>query len=68
MAVSKSALDAGITILAAVTAPALTLCVDTDTISATVATDIGGIVAAAVAAWHGGSIATARLTAGKSAP
>lgn len=62
MAVSKNIADKALTVIAAAAAPALTLCVDTGAISAAVATDVGGIVAAVVAAWHAGSVATARLS------
>jgi hypothetical protein len=62
MRITKRTADAALTIVAAVAAPALTLCVDTHTITATVATDIGALVAAVVAGWHGGSAAQNRLT------
>lgn len=63
MKITKTGIDRAIVVLAAAAAPALTLCVDTDAITAAVATDIGAIVAALVAAWHGGSAAQARLGA-----
>jgi len=56
----NTAANVVITTVAAAAAPALTLCVDTGALSASVAADIGGIVAAVVAAWHGGAIWTAR--------
>lgn len=59
---TKTVLDRAVVVLAAVAAPALTLCVDAGALGAQVATDIGGIVAAFVVAWHGGSAATARLS------
>lgn len=62
MKITKDTLDRALTVIAAAAAPALTLCVDTHAISAQVATDIGGIVAAIIAAWHGGSVATAKLS------
>lgn len=66
MTVSKVLADRIVTGLATVAAPVLTLLVDTHTLGAQTATDLGGIVAAAVVAWHGGSIAQDRL-AGRSA-
>ena len=62
MNITKTAADAILTVIAAASAPALTLCVDTGALSGQVATDIGGIVAAIIAAWHGGSIATTKLS------
>lgn len=56
----NTAANAVLTTVAAAAAPALTLCVDTGALSASVATDIGAIVVAVVAAWHGGATWTAR--------
>lgn len=62
MKISKNTLDKVLTIVAAASAPALTLCVDSGALSGQVATDIGTIVAAIIVAWHGGSAATSKLT------
>lgn len=47
-------------LLAVVSAPTLTLLVDTHVIAALTATDIGGIVAALVAGYHGGAAVQSR--------
>jgi hypothetical protein len=62
MKITKSGIDAGLTIVAAVTAPVLTTLVDAHTLSAMVATDLGSIVAAVVTAWHGGAAVQRRAT------
>lgn len=63
MSVSKKAVDRAVTVAASVAAPALTLLVHTDVLSSLVATDYGAIVVAAVAAYHGGSVAQDKLSA-----
>lgn len=50
-------------LLAVVSAPTLTLLVDTHVIAALTATDIGGIVAALVAGYHGGAAVQAKAAA-----
>ena len=47
-------MDRIVTILAAVSSPVLGLLVDINVISSTVSLDLGGIIATAVAAYHGG--------------
>jgi hypothetical protein len=51
----KPIMDTAVNVAAAVAAPVLTLLVDTHALSATVATDVGVIVAAAVTTYHGGT-------------
>lgn len=63
MQLPKIIIDRCLTVAAAAAAPALTLCVDTGTLSATVATDVGALVAAAIAAYHGGAAVANRSTA-----
>lgn len=56
----KRYLDYALATLAAIAAPVLTSLVDSHVLSAQLATDIGAVVAAALASYHGGSIVTAR--------
>lgn len=63
---TKNAVDRTLTIIAAVAAPVLTSLVDGNVLDAAMATDIGAIVTAFIAAWHGGSIAQQRLASGSS--
>lgn len=51
----KATIDRLITTLAAVSAPVLTFTVDQAWLTATQATDLGGILAAAVGSYHGGA-------------
>lgn len=60
----KKYLDYALATLAAIAAPVLTSLVDSHVLSAQLATDIGAVVAAALASYHGGSIITARSAAG----
>lgn len=50
--------DKLLSIAAVAAAPVLTTLVDTHTLSANLATDIGAIVAAVLAGWHGKAILT----------
>lgn len=52
----KRTLDRAITVLAAVAAPVDALLIDVGVYSSQVGIDVGAIVAAAVAAYHGGAI------------
>ena len=45
-----------LSVIAVVTAPVMTLLVDTHSLSPQTATDIGSVIAALVVGWHGGSI------------
>lgn len=62
--------DKLLSIAAVASAPVLTTLVDTHTLSANLATDIGAIVAAVLAGWHGKAITASRTnpTENKPAP
>lgn len=62
MTINKVWVDRILTVIAAAAAPALTLCVDSGGLSATVASDIGVLVAAALTAYHGGAAVANRAT------
>jgi hypothetical protein len=53
--ITKHTVDRAVAIGAAVAAPILTTLVDTHVLAAVTATDIGAVVTAAVAAYHGGA-------------
>ena len=63
----KAAVDRAVSFIAAVSAPVLTLLIHEHVIAVTTATDIGGIVAASVAAYHGGSMVQRKSTVKSSA-
>lgn len=56
MKITKATIDRGLTIVAAASAPALTSLVDAHALSSQLAVDLGALVAAVVAAYHGGAI------------
>lgn len=67
MKLTKAGIDRMLAIAGAVTAPALTLCVQEHALGAQAATTVGAIVAAALIAYHGGGLAQG-ATGGPSVP
>ena len=64
----SAAIDRAVTIAAAVATPVLGLLVDQHVISAVASLDVGAIIAAAVASYHGGKAVQARDTNVASTP
>lgn len=64
----KRLLDRGITVASAVAAPVLTLLVDQHVMSIHTSIDLGAVVAALVATYHGGAVAQKRLTSAPAQP
>lgn len=57
---NKATVDRLVTFVAAVASPTLALLVDQHVIAAGLAAEIGGLVASAVAAYHGGAVVGAK--------
>lgn len=68
MKITKALIDKTITVLAAIEAPALLLCVDTHVLSTLVASDVGSLVTTAIIAYHGGAAVVQRAITAAPAP
>lgn len=68
MKIAKKTVDRGLTIVAAVAAPVLSLLIRHHVITAADSVDIGAILAGVVAAYHGGAAVQRRAATGALEP